>query len=192
VTPALLQRVREMRKRMEARLAQPRPRESGAGWMQNLLVTVLRASYWMAAAWQYGRASLLAGCVWAFAWWGTGRLLRPSWSVPPNLAVSSIADDPVRSRPAGAARARLRDRLGRVLGRVLRGAALAALACAASVALDAFGVRPAPSVMLAAGLAMALLWLAVRATAGRAAARAEVVQVLVSLATATATIGAMY
>lgn len=76
VTSDLLAGIRDMRRRMQEHLDRQETRRSDSGWLKNYLVAILKGSYSLASAWQYGRAVALAGLVWILVWRGGGRLLR--------------------------------------------------------------------------------------------------------------------
>ena len=174
VTPELLARFKDMRARMVARLNRPRPAANDAGAWQNYLVTALRASYWLAAAWQYGRAIVLAGLAWLLVWGIGTRMMR----------------EPAAARKPGGRGRRVR----RALRAWLRASVIASVPCAASVGLYAVNVLPSTGVMAATGAVIALGWLGARIASGRDSIYhyANHLRTVIALTAAAAVIGAMY
>ncbi len=134
MTADLLDEFRGMRSRMEARMNRTDVRRSDSGFLKDYLAFIVKGSYYAAAAWQFGRALVVAGLgvalVWAaFGWWvGT-----PGSSKTPAPAAS---------------RRRWWRRGLRALG---RGVAAAVVPCLISVAMYAASVFPSPGRMLVAG-----------------------------------------
>jgi hypothetical protein len=172
VTPPLLESFRSMAETMRERLARPEPRTNESGWFKDVLVPLLLASYYVAAAWQFGAALVLGGLAFLAARGAARRALR----VVPEVA----------SRP----RPRWWRRLVRGVG---RGCAGAALPCLASVGIYAVGVLPTAANMAAVGAALGSAAAVVLVFAGRTRGRvgAALSFALGTLA-ASVTIGWMY
>jgi hypothetical protein len=148
VTPDLLSRFASMRERMQARRAARSSQKSNPTWMMNWLVRVLKGSYYLAAAWQFGRALALAALFSALTMWLTSAALRDRQPADaPGAKAGSPASPPEPRSVRRAARS------------FLRGCAVAAWPLAASAGLYAAGILPRPLTMalvgVVAGLALA-------------------------------------
>ena len=135
MTAGLLGQFRDMRSRMEARMKRTNDRRTDSGFMKDYLALVLKGSYYVAAAWQLGRALVLSGLgvllVWRLLGWWTGMPGRQQASGP---------------------RRRWWRRAVRAMG---RGIAAAVVPCIISVGLYAAGVLPTVGIMAIAGAACA-------------------------------------
>jgi hypothetical protein len=179
---------RSMAEKMRARMERSEPRRAESGWFKNVMVPLLRASYYVAAAWQFGVAIMLAGLAFSATGWAAGRVVagRAS-SLPGRTDVPGVAGQaaPRRSR---------RGWFHRGLRGLLRGAAVATVPCAASVAIYAAGILPSAANMTLVGLSLGAPAVLVRVLFRRpsATAFASLLQVLVPLTAASAVIGLMY
>jgi hypothetical protein len=177
MTPATLSRFASMRERMEGRLAARAPQRSNPTWMMNWLVRLLKGSYYLAAAWQFGRALVLAALLYALTGWTLAlALFRGSRRGP--------AQPPAGRRGAWRRAARS----------LLRGMAVAAWPLGASVALYAAGIVPGPANMALVGILVGLGGLGARVVLRRRATqhpRASLVSIA-STAAASSLIGLMY
>jgi hypothetical protein len=182
MTPELATKFRSMFDRMQARLNRSEPRRADSGWFRNIMVPVLRASYYVAAAWQFGLALLLAGLAFALSRWAAGRALV-------GAASASRPGRPDTSEPA-----RWRERLRRARRALWLGLAAAVPPCLLSVAFYSLGVLPSAANMAPVGLALGTSSVLARVLLRRplAASPAAVVRGLVPITVASAVIGLMY
>jgi hypothetical protein len=173
MTPDLVTQFKTMSRRMEERLAQPRTGGKDAGWFKDLLVPMLRGSYYAAGAWQFGQAIALAGAAFGLVAWLFGVLFP-----------GAVPGAPASGR-------RLWRRIARAFG---RGMLAATIPCLASVVLYFLDILPTAGNMIALGVflggAVALALVAAR----RVGPGNQIALVRIVLATtaASAVIGMMY
>ncbi len=152
MTPELVSRFVSMRERMQARLDEREWQGSNPTWVMNWLVRLLKGSYHLAAAWQLGRALVLAA------------LLYLLTSVTIGAAFSRGVN-----RSGAAARGGRLGSLRRLVRSLARGLAVAVWPLAGSVALYAAGILPGPANMTAVGAAVGLAIVGLRRATGSAA-----------------------
>jgi hypothetical protein len=181
VTPSLLEQFERMAAKMDTRMKKSSARTADAGWIKDLLVPLLRASYYAAAAWQLGVALVLAGIAFATTGWVARRALV-AW-------VSG--QRPASAQPELHGWRHWWSRGWRGLSRGIAGATAP---CAASVTLYAAGILPTVPNMVAVGLALGCGWALVRMSLpGSAQTRPAVLVAFIgAMAAASAVIGAMY
>jgi hypothetical protein len=182
MTPELAGTFRSMFERMQARLNRAEPRRADSGWFRDVMVPILRASYYVAAAWQFGLALVLAGLAFALGRWAVWRAFEgraPAGS--PGL-------------PNGAGPGGWRGRLRRARRQLGIGMAASILPCLASVAFYSQGILPSAANMAPVGLALGALAVLGRVLFRRrsASALASILQLLLPLTAASAVIGSMY
>jgi hypothetical protein len=213
MTPEVLERFTAGFSRMEERFGRARERanerQASPTWMMNYLVVMVRGAYYVAAAWQFLRAAVVAGLAYLLVMW-IGRKLRGPRAYVPVGVPSAGGAVPLcmgRRTPAGpavataAARARGRGPFrraiaasGRGIAVLARGAAVASLPLAVSMFLYSRGVFPTPANMAAAGLAVAALARGAASLRGSDSPQATAVALTraVALVVASAVVGAMY
>jgi len=141
MTPGVLGQFRDMRSRMEARMKRTSVRRSDAGFMKDYLAFIVKGSYYLAGAWQFGRALVVAGLGVLLVWIAFGRRAGATPGKPTS---------PVPRRAWWRRSLRALRRAMRPLG---RGMAAAAVPCLISVAMYAKGVFPSVGNMALAGVA---------------------------------------
>lgn len=146
MTPELVAGFVSMRERMQARLGERSSQQSNPTWMMNWLVRLLKGSYHLAAAWQFGRALVLAALLYLLT---SGMI---------TAVFSRKVDRPGAAPVPGRRRGRVR-RLARFLA---RGMAVAVWPLAGSVALYAAGILPGPAIMGVVGGAVGLTLVGLR------------------------------
>jgi hypothetical protein len=177
VSAELRSRFQAMADKMQARLQRSEPRRADPGWFKTVMVPLLRASYYLAAVWQFGVSLLLAGLAFATT--------LSAARIAAGTAVSGAHVAPGAGRWAWLRRGRRA---------VWRGTMAATVPCLASVGLYAAGILPTPGNMTFVGLSLGALAVLARVLFRRPSATsfASILQVLVPLTAASAVIGSMY
>ena len=182
MTPELAGTFRSMFERMQARLNRSEPRRADSGWFRNVMVPVLRASYYVAAAWQFGLALVLAGFAFALSRWAV-------WRAFEGRAAGGAPGGPNGAAPGG-----WRGRLRRARRQLWIGMAASIFPCLASVAIYAAGILPSAANMTLVGLSLGAIAILARVLFRRPAAAPLVESVAIPVATAAASvaIGLLY
>ncbi len=182
LSPGLLSTFRSMREKMQARMSKASPRRAESGWFKDIMVPLLRASYYVAAAWQFGLALLLAGFAFAVSRSTARAMLR----APAASQAAALAG-------AGERRGwRLWLRRGRKA--FARGVAASVVPLCASIALYAAGILPTAANMALVGVVLGAGFVLARAARRRPseATAAAIVPVLVATVAASAVLGSLY
>jgi len=173
ITPELLSRFKAMATRMTEQMARPRTGGGDPGWLKDLLVPLLRGSYYAAGAWQFGVALVLAGAAFGLTSWLIGAL------VPGALFGTTV---PVRRWWRRSARG------------LARGMLAVSIPCLASVGLYARDILPSPAIMGALGLLFGVLVVLAPGAARRLSlnSRLAMARVVIATTAASAVMGLMY